>query len=60
MKAEPTNPQQTVFEQNKRQDAQGNEYWSARDMAKILEYSEYRHFKPVMDRAKKACENSGN
>lgn len=59
MKAEPTNPQQTVFEQNKRQDAQGNEYWSARDMAKILEYVEYRNFLPVLDRAKEACLNSG-
>lgn len=60
MNAEPTNPQQTVFEQTKRQDVQGNEYWSARVMAKILEYSEYRHFKPVIDRAKEACENSDN
>ena len=60
MKTEPTNPQQTVFEQTKRQDVQGNEYWSARVMAKILEYSEYRHFKPVIDRAKEACENSDN
>jgi DNA-damage-inducible protein D len=24
-----------------------------------LEYSEYRHFKPVIDRAKEACKNSG-
>lgn len=59
MNTEPTNPHQTVFEQNKRQDAQGNEYWSARDMAKILEYVEYRNFLPVLDRAKEACLNSG-
>ena len=59
MKTEPTNPQQTVFEQTKRQDAQGNEYWSARDMAKILEYAEYRNFLPVIDRAQEACLNSG-
>lgn len=25
----------------------------------VLEYSEYRHFKPVIDRAKDACRNSG-
>ncbi|MGV8815355.1 MAG: DNA damage-inducible protein D [Gelidibacter sp.] len=37
----------------------GNEYWSARDLAKILEYSEYRHFLPVIERAKEACVNSG-
>ena len=25
----------------------------------MLEYSEYRHFKPVIERAKEACKNSG-
>ncbi len=29
-------------------------------MAKVLEYSEFRHFKPVIERAKEACMNSGN
>ena len=50
---------QTVFEQFKRLDEQKNEYWTARDISKILEYSEYRHFKPAIDRAKEACKNSG-
>ena len=27
-------------------------------MAKVLEYSEYRHFKQVVDKAKEACVNS--
>ena len=49
----------TVFEQIKRTDKNGNEFWSARDMAKVLEYSEYRHFLPVIERAKEACLNSG-
>lgn len=49
----------TVFEQIRRTDKNGNEYWSARDLAKVLEYSEYRHFKPVIERAKEACSNSG-
>ena len=52
-------PNQSVFEQIKRSDQNKNEYWSARDLAKVLEYSEYRHFKPVIDRAKEACKNSG-
>ena len=39
----------TIFEQIKRIDAEGNEFWSARDLYKVLEYSEYRHFKPVID-----------
>ncbi|MEO5789255.1 MAG: DNA damage-inducible protein D [Gelidibacter sp.] len=50
---------ETVFEQSKRIDNLRNEYWSARDLAKILEYSEYRHFLPVIERAKEACVNSG-
>ncbi|MCD4790135.1 MAG: hypothetical protein K8R37_09070 [Bacteroidales bacterium] len=49
---------QTIFEQIKRIDENGNEYWSARDMSKVLEYSEYRHFKAVIEKAKKACKNS--
>jgi len=48
-----------VFEQIKQLDKKGNEYWSARDLGKVLEYSEYRHFLPVIERAKEACKNSG-
>lgn len=48
-----------IFEQIRRTDENGNEFWSARDLAKVLEYSEYRHFLPVIERAKDACENSG-
>jgi DNA-damage-inducible protein D len=54
------NPNQTVFEQIKRIDENKNEYWTARDLSTVLEYSEYRHFKPVIDKAKEACKNSGN
>ena len=39
-------------------DAEGHEYWLARQLGKILEYSEYRHFQPVIERAKEACQNS--
>jgi DNA-damage-inducible protein D len=49
----------SVFEQIRKTDSNGNEYWSAREMAKVLEYSEYRHFVPVIERAKEACKNSG-
>lgn len=48
----------SVFEQIRRIDEHGQEYWSARDLAKVLEYSEYRHFIPVVERAKEACLNS--
>ena len=50
---------QNIFEQIRQVDDTGNEFWSARDLGKILEYSEFRHFIPVIDRAKEACKNSG-
>jgi DNA-damage-inducible protein D len=52
-------PNQTLFEQIRRLDENNNEYWTARDLSKVLEYSEYRHFKPVIEKAKEACKNSG-
>ena len=36
----------------------GQEFWTARRLAKILEYSEYRHFLPVIKKAEEACRNS--
>ena len=49
----------TVFEQIKAIDENGNEFWGARKLSKILEYSEFRHFLPVVEKAKDACKNSG-
>jgi BRO family, N-terminal domain len=37
----------------------GSEYWSARDLAKILGYAEWRNFTTAIEKAKEACENSG-
>ena len=48
-----------VFEQIKRINEYQAEYWSARELAKALEYSEYRNFLLVVDKAKKSCKNSG-
>jgi DNA-damage-inducible protein D len=48
----------TIFEQIRRIDENGNEYWSARDFSKVLEYSDYRNFISVINRAKEACKNS--
>lgn len=48
------------FEEIKQVDESGSEYWSARALAKLLDYSEYRHFIPVLERAKDACLNSGH
>jgi len=48
-----------VFEQIKEVDENENEFWGARKLSKILEYSEFRHFLPVVERARDACKNSG-
>ncbi len=50
----------SVFESIKKINEQRMEYWSARELSKILEYSEYRHFVPVITKAKDACNNSGH
>lgn len=48
-----------TFEGIRQMDADGNEFWLARQLAKVLDYSQYRHFLPVIERAKEACLNSG-
>lgn len=48
-----------TFEGMRQSDADGNEFWLARQLAKVLDYSEYRHFLPVVERAKEACIQSG-
>lgn len=50
---------QNIFEEIKHINEYKSEYWSSRDLAKVLEYSEYRKFLNVIDRAKVSCENSG-
>lgn len=50
--------EQTPFEILKKINVNGQEVWSARALAKILQYSEYRHFLPVIEKAKEACNNS--
>lgn len=47
-----------TFEGLRQTDAEGNEFWLARQLAKVLDYSEYRHFLPVVERAKEACAKS--
>ena len=53
-----THPNQTIFERIKRLDDNKNEYWTARTISKVLDYAEYRNFKPVIEKAKEACKNS--
>ncbi|MHB8651630.1 MAG: DNA damage-inducible protein D [Minisyncoccota bacterium] len=47
------------FETIKRIDDNGAEYWSSRELAKVLEYTDYRNFLIAVNKAKTACENSG-
>lgn len=47
-----------IFEKIKNTDEKGNEFWSARALSKALDYSEFRHFLPVIERAREACRNS--
>lgn len=49
-----------TFESLKKIDENGVEYWLSRDLAKILEYADYRNFITVINKAKEACSNSGN
>jgi len=49
----------TTFEGIRHVDADGNDFWLARQLASVLDYSQYRHFVPVVERAKDACRNSG-
>lgn len=51
---------QSIFESIKRLDEDGTEFWSARDLQTALEYSEWRNFVKVIDKAKIACENSNS
>ncbi len=53
-------PQHTSpFDAILRVDEQGNEYWSARDLYKLLGYSTWQKFQFAIQQAKKSCENSG-
>lgn len=38
---------------------ESNEYWSARDLAKLLDYSTWQKFQKVITQAQKSCEQSG-
>lgn len=49
-----------TFDAYKHMNKYRQEYWKARELARILEYSDYRNFINVIDKAKEACKNSGN
>jgi DNA-damage-inducible protein D len=53
------NPHVSPFEAIRKISESGSEYWSARDLSKILGYGDFRNFQDVMKKAKVSCEESG-
>src|SRR6266446_54248 len=47
------------FDAIRRIDEHGNEYWSARELYKLLGYSTWQRFQHAIEQAKKSCQESG-
>jgi DNA-damage-inducible protein D len=52
-------PHTTPFDAIRRVDEHGNEYWSARELYKLLGYSTWQKFQYAIEQAKIACGQSG-
>ena len=48
-----------TFEDIKHYTEDGEEFWYARDLQRVLGYTEWRNFTSVIEKAKVACQNSG-
>ena len=49
---------ETIFESIKHVDEDGNEYWYARELQKVLEYTEWRKFVGVIKKVINFCKTS--
>ncbi len=49
-----------TFESIKHTNADGQEYWLARELQAVLEYTEWRNFCKIIDKAKVACKGAKN
>lgn len=49
----------SAFERIRQLTEEGGEYWSARDLSRVLGYSGWQRFRLVVEKAQTACENSG-
>jgi len=47
------------FERIRRTNPAVSEFWSSRDFAQVLGYTDYRNFEGVIEKARTACFNSG-
>lgn len=54
-----SNQKHSLFDQIRKIDEEGNEFWMARELGKALEYTNFRNFSSVISKAKIACEKSG-
>lgn len=53
-------PHLSPFEVIRKVNDDDKEYWSARGLSRILGYTEWRNFTTAIEKAKEACEGSGN
>lgn len=51
---------ENTFESIKHINEYGQEYWLARELQPVLEYTQWRRFEDAINRAKTACEKAGN
>ena len=54
------NYSENIFERIKHINEYGQEFWFARELQQALEYSEWRNFFKVIEKAKEACKGSKN
>jgi DNA-damage-inducible protein D len=52
-------PHTSPFEAIRKEAEDGSEYWNARELAKILGYTQYNKFTNAITKAEEACKNSG-
>jgi len=51
---------ESFFDSLKKVNEYESEYWLARELAQALEYTQWRNFQNVIEKAKEACKNSNN
>jgi DNA-damage-inducible protein D len=56
----PVSTASNAFERIKRINTAGADFWSARELARVLEYADFRNFIAVITKARQACANSGH
>lgn len=59
MSDKPIDGHLSPFEQARQEDENGNEFWSARSLSRILDYTDFRNFEKAVKKAQTSCEHSG-